>query len=63
VRLGPAPIDRLVDPDVARRLRGGAAAAARTDLGERPGADQGFSRRSAGLADIVERWRAEALGR
>lgn len=39
-----AAADRLVDPDVARRLRGAATAAARADLLEVPGADHGFSR-------------------
>jgi pimeloyl-ACP methyl ester carboxylesterase len=56
-----AGADRLVDPDIARRLRGAAAAAPRADLMEVPGADHGFSRHQAGLADGVERWLAEVL--
>jgi pimeloyl-ACP methyl ester carboxylesterase len=58
-----AGADRLVDPDVARRLRGAAAAASRADLLEVPGADHGFSRHQTVLADAVERWLAEVLAR
>ncbi len=56
-----AGADRLVDPDVARRLRAAAAAAPRADLLEVPDADHGFSRHQAELADAVERWLAETL--
>jgi alpha-beta hydrolase superfamily lysophospholipase len=58
-----AGADRLVDPDVARRLRAAATAAPRVDLVELPGADHGFSGHQAPLADAVERWLAETLGR
>jgi alpha-beta hydrolase superfamily lysophospholipase len=58
-----AGADRLVDPDVARRLRGAASAAPRADLLEVPGADHGFARHQAALADTVARWLADALGR
>jgi pimeloyl-ACP methyl ester carboxylesterase len=58
-----AGADRLVDPDIARRLRGAAIAAPRADLLEVPGADHGFSRHQAVLADGVERWLAEVLVR
>jgi alpha-beta hydrolase superfamily lysophospholipase len=58
-----AGADRLVDPDVARRLRAAATAAPRVDLVEVLGADHGFSGHQAALADIVERWLAETLGR
>ena len=54
---------RLVAPDVARRLRAAATAAPRLDLAEVPGADHGFSGHQAALADLVERWLAETLGR
>jgi acetyl esterase/lipase len=49
-----------VDPDVARRLR---AAAPRADLLEVPGADHGFSRHQSALANAIERWLGEVLGR
>jgi pimeloyl-ACP methyl ester carboxylesterase len=58
-----AGADRLVDPDVARRLRAALAAAPRADLLEVAGADHGFSRHQGVLADAVERWLADALGR
>jgi pimeloyl-ACP methyl ester carboxylesterase len=58
-----AGADRLVDPDVARRLRAAATAAPRADLLEVPGADHAFSRHQATLADAVERWLADALAR
>jgi pimeloyl-ACP methyl ester carboxylesterase len=58
-----AGADRLVDPDIARRLRAAATTAPRADLVEMPGADHGFSRHQAALADAIERWLADALGR
>jgi len=58
-----AGADRLVDPDVARRLRAAATTTPRADLVEVPGADHGFSWHQAALADAVERWLAEVLAR
>jgi alpha-beta hydrolase superfamily lysophospholipase len=58
-----AGADRLVDPDVARRLRAAAPAAPRVDAVEIPGADHGFSQHRAPLADAVEGWLAAVLGR
>jgi alpha-beta hydrolase superfamily lysophospholipase len=58
-----AGADRLVDPDVPRRIRAAAAATPRADLLEIPGADHGFSRHQAVLADAVERWLGAVLGR
>jgi alpha-beta hydrolase superfamily lysophospholipase len=55
--------DRLVDPDVARRLRTAATAAPRADLLEVPGADHGFSRHLVALASAVAHWLGEVLGR
>ena len=58
-----AGADRLVDPDVARRLRTAATAAPRADLLEVPGADHGFARHQSALADAIDRWLGEVLGR
>ena len=58
-----AGADRLVDPDVARRLRAAATAAPRADLLEVPGAEHGFAGHQAALADAIERWLADALTR
>jgi alpha-beta hydrolase superfamily lysophospholipase len=58
-----AGADRLVDPDIARRLRAAATAAPRADLLEVAGADHGFSHHQAALADALERWLAEVLAR
>lgn len=55
--------DRLVDPEVGRRLRAAATQASRADLVEMAGADHGFGRHQAALADTVDRWLADALGR
>lgn len=55
--------DRLVDPAVGRRLRAAATAAPRADLVELAGADHGFTRHRTELAETVERWLAEVLGR
>jgi fermentation-respiration switch protein FrsA (DUF1100 family) len=58
-----AGADRVVDPDVARRLGAAATGAPRADLLEVPGADHGFSRHQATPADAVERWLGEVLAR
>ena len=55
--------DPLVDPEVGRRLKAAATRAPRADLIEIPGADHGFSRHQAELADRVQRWLADVLGR
>jgi pimeloyl-ACP methyl ester carboxylesterase len=55
-----AGADRLVDPDVGRRLRAAAARAPRVDLVDIPGADHGFSAHHGELATAVERWLADA---
>jgi alpha-beta hydrolase superfamily lysophospholipase len=58
-----AGADRLVDPDVPRRLAQAASAAPRADLVEIAGADHGFGAHRPALADAIERWLADALGR
>jgi len=44
-------------------LRGAATAAPRADLLEVPGADHGFSRHQAALAEAIARWLGEMLAR
>lgn len=58
-----AGADRLVDPEVGRRLKAAAVQAGRADLLEIAGADHGFSRHQAELAATVEHWLGEVLGR
>ncbi|HEV8310520.1 MAG TPA: alpha/beta fold hydrolase [Methylomirabilota bacterium] len=53
--------DRLVDPEVGRRLKAAAVNTPRADLVEVPGADHGFSRHQAEVATVVERWLGEVL--
>jgi pimeloyl-ACP methyl ester carboxylesterase len=55
--------DRLVDPEVGRRLKATATKAPRADLVEIAGADHGFTAHQTELAATVERWLAEVLGR
>jgi pimeloyl-ACP methyl ester carboxylesterase len=55
-----AGADRLVDLETSRRLR---AVAGRAELIEIPGADHAFSRHSAELAAVVEKWLGDVLGR
>lgn len=63
VLLVSAGEDRLVDPETTRALRAAATAAPRADLAELAGADHAFSGQSPALADAVERWLAQVLGR
>jgi pimeloyl-ACP methyl ester carboxylesterase len=51
--------DRLVDPDVGRRLQAAAARAPRADLVEIAGADHGFAAHQPELAATVDRWLAD----
>ncbi len=58
-----AGADRLVDPEVGRRLKAAAAKSPRADLVEIAGADHGFSGHRDELAAVVEKWLGEVLGR
>jgi alpha-beta hydrolase superfamily lysophospholipase len=55
--------DRLVEPEVGRRLKAAATKAPRADLVEIAGADHDFATRRDELASTVERWLSEVLRR